>query len=205
MIKLVYGVGINDADYVQQMEEVVDGKRKLVWICPFYKTWRSMLERSYSKKYKLKRPTYEHVSVCKEWHLFSTFKSWMQEQDWEGNQLDKDLLVSGNRVYSPEACVFVSGQVNNFMINSGATRGGYRIGVCWNKQRGKFVAQCRDPFAGIGRYLGYFPTENEAHEAWLAKKLEHAHALAAIQTDERVANALIDRYENYNEMELKNE
>lgn len=47
--KLLYGVGINDADYVVQRKETigyVDGeqKRKLIWICPFYQTWKSMLQ-----------------------------------------------------------------------------------------------------------------------------------------------------------------
>ena len=42
--KLVCGVGINDADYVVTKQETigyVDGKQKqkLIWRCPFYKTW----------------------------------------------------------------------------------------------------------------------------------------------------------------------
>ena len=44
--------------------------------------------------------------------------------------------------------------------------------------------------------LGYFTCELEAHQAWLKRKLELA-ALAAEQTDERVAKALIERYTNY--------
>lgn len=34
----------------------------------------------------------------------------------------------------------------------------------------------------------------EAHEAWLKRKLELAHLLAAEQEDPRVAEALINRY-----------
>lgn len=37
-------------------------------------------------------------------------------------------------------------------------------------------------------------SEQEAHEAWLKRKLELAHELAAIQEDPRVAKALTDRY-----------
>lgn len=56
---------------------------------------------------------------------------------------------------------------------------------------------CRDTFTGEGEHLGLFNTEQEAHEVWLAKKLEHAYALAALQTDKRIAKALIDRYTTY--------
>lgn len=63
MKKLVYGVGVNDADYVVQVKETVDcanGKRKQkqVWTCPFYKTWKSMLKRCYCEKAKINIPTY---------------------------------------------------------------------------------------------------------------------------------------------------
>ena len=202
MVRLVCGVGINDAGYVTQVKETVsylDGKlkQKLVWICPFYQTWKSMIERGYSEKIKLERPTYKDVTVCEEWHLFSVFKSWMESQNWEGNQLDKDLLIPGNKVYNQETCVFVSRQVNLFLTDSTAARGEYKIGVSWNKKNSKFVVRCNNPFTCEGEYLGYFLQEDEAHQAWLTRKLEYAHALATLQTDERVAKALINRYTNY--------
>jgi len=200
--KLVYGVGINDADYVTQLfEPIVDvcgkKKQKRVWVCPFYEKWKDMLKRAYSEKLKLRRPTYGGITVTKEWHLFSTFKSWMEQQDWEGNQLDKDLLIPGNKVYNQETCVFVSRQVNLFLTDSTAARGEYKIGVSWNKKNSKFVVRCNNPFTCEGEYLGYFLQEDEAHQAWLTRKLEYAHALATLQTDERVAKALINRYTNY--------
>ena len=202
MVRLVCGVGINDAGYVTQVKETVsylDGKlkQKLVWICPFYQTWKSMIERGYSEKIKLERPTYKDVTVCEEWHLFSVFKSWMESQNWEGNQLDKDLLIQGNKIYRHEACVFVSRQVNMFLIDSAATRGGFKIGCNWDRQSGKYRAQCSNPFTGEREQLGCFGDEDTAHQAWLSKKLEHAYALAALQTDERVAKALISKYEKY--------
>lgn len=202
MSRLIYGIGINDADYVTQINETVsyvDGKQKQkrIWTCPFYITWREMLRRCYSSKYKAHKPTYIGCYVWAEWLLFSNFKSWMQTQDWQGNQLDKDLLFQGNKVYSPETCLFVSGQVNNFLIDSGAARGEYMIGVCWDAASSKFMAQCRNPFTKKGETLGRFASEIEAHKAWLTRKLEHVHRLAELQTDERVAKALINRYIDY--------
>jgi hypothetical protein len=202
MSKLVYGVGVNDADYKVKVFETigyVDGKQKqkLVWVCPFYHAWTNMLARGYSEKYRLKRPTYKNVTVCEQWHLFSTFKRWMEEQDYEGKQLDKDILVLGNKEYNPATCVFVSQGVNSFLIESDASRGECKIGCCWHKANNKFMAQCNNPFTGKNEYIGYYTDELAAHEAWLTRKIEYAYALAAIQTDERVAKALIDRYENY--------
>jgi len=201
-IKSVYAVGINDADYVVQIKETigyVDGKQKqkTVWVCPFYKTWNGMIGRGYSEKIKLKQPAYKDVTVCEEWHLFSTFRAWMIEQEWEDKHIDKDLILPGNKVYSPETCVFVSRSVNNFLIERGNDRGEYKIGVCWDKQCGKFQALCCNPFTKKQENLGRFVEEDQAHKAWLDKKLEHAYALAAIQGDERVSKAIIDKYENY--------
>lgn len=200
--KLVYGVGLNDEDYaVQKHEELgsVDGKRKKkrVWFCPYYQTWASMLGRCYSAEHQDRYPTYKGCTVAAEWLTFSNFKAWMKMQDFEGKHLDKDILFEGNKVYSSDTCVFVTPTVNLFTTDSGASRGEWLIGVVWEKRREKFRALCRNPFNKKKEHLGYFDCEKEAHNAWIKRKLELAHELAAIQTDQRVAKALIDRYSQY--------
>ena len=199
-IKLVYGVGINDADYAVTKKEIIEvnGKRKqkLVWECPYYRVWLNMLQRCYSAKYQEKKPTYRCCSVSQEWLTFSVFKCWMESQDFGGKQLDKDLLFEGNKVYSTETCVFVTSMVNSFTTDSGASRGEWLLGVHWHKRDGKFVSMCSNPFTKKQEHLGYFTCELEAHQSWLKRKLEMAHLLAAEQTDERVAKALIERYTN---------
>ena len=208
--RLVYGVGINDADYVVEKRETVgyvNGKRKqnLVWICPFYQAWKSMIQRCYSSKYQERSPTYKGCSVSEEWLRFSNFRTWMECQDWECKQLDKDLLFESNKVYSEETCVFVSGAVNSFTIDRGNDRGECMIGVDRHKASGKFQSRCNNPFTKKGEYLGLFIDELEAHKAWLKRKLELATLLAAEQTDERVANALVERYTNYTLEDHNNE
>ena len=212
--KLVFGVGVNDSNYVVEERETigyVDGKQKqkLIWRCPYYQAWQSMLKRCYSIKYKDKNPTYKGCSVAEEWKTFSNFKAWMEKQNFKGNQLDKDLLFEGNKVYSPETCVFVTRMVNTFTIDRVNDRGEWLIGVNWNKGTNKFRSQCSNPFTKKREFLGYFTCEQEAHEAWLTRKLELAYELSAIQEDSRVAEALIDRYSNYNLLkelkELENE
>ena len=127
----------------------------------------------------------------------------MEKQDWEGNQLDKDILFKGNKVYSAKTCVFITRTVNNFTIERGAKRGNLLIGVSWHKQSEKFRAKCNNPFSGMYEHLGMFTCEQQAHNAWLKRKLELAHELAAIQTDERVAKALVERYEQQMEEQSK--
>lgn len=200
--KLVCGVGINDADYVVQKWETehVNGKRKmrLIWSCPFHRTWGHMLKRCYSVKSQESKPTYKGCTVSEEWKTFSNFRAWMVDQDWEDKQLDKDLLLEGNKVYSKETCVFVTQAVNKFITDSAASRGEWLIGVHWNKVAHKFISRCCNPFTKKREHLGSFDSEQEAHDVWLKRKLELAHKLAVIQTDERVAKALINRYTNYN-------
>lgn len=195
--KPIYGVGINDADYTVAIIRKVDGKQKTVWRCPFYCKWISMLRRCYSDKYHARRPTYSAAEVCEEWKLFSNFKSWMQSQDYEGKELDKDILVPNNKIYSPDMCIFVSQKVNSFLTESNALRGKLPIGVYTNAESSKFRAQCWSLVTGKRTALGTFNSAAAAHQAWLSFKLEQAIFLAQQQTDDRVAIALISRYENY--------
>ena len=197
--RLVYGVGTNDAEYIVKKNETIsyedrEQKQKQVWVCPYYRAWSDMLRRCYSTKYQEKYPTYRGCSVSTEWLTFSVFKNWMMAQDWEGLQLDKDILFEGNKIYSPETCVFLTPMVNSFTTDCGASRGVWSIGVHWNKLAGKFMSRCCNPFTKKREHLGYFTCEEEAHQAWLKRKLELAYLLAAEQTDPRVAKALIDRY-----------
>lgn len=162
--RLVFGVGINDAEYNIQKE---NGK-----LCSYYETWRNMLRRCYSVKFLEKNPTYKDCSVCDEWLTFSNFKSWMETQDWEGKQLDKDLLIYKNKVYSPETCCFIAKEINVVLTCIGTvTKGNYPFGVYYHKRDRKFYAQCS------GEYLGMFNTPSEAHQKWQEYKLKRLEEL----------------------------
>src|SRR5690554_534512 len=193
--RLVYGVGINDANYKLTKYEKIDDKIRQVWICPFYQRWRHVLERCYSEAFMKKNPTYAGCTVCEEWLVFSNFRSWMEEQDWEGNHLDKDLLVAGTKRYSPETCVFVSMAVNSFLTDRARFRGKYMLGVTYKDEQGKYISQCCN-LTGYAEFLGRFDTEIEAHLAWKAKKHEHACTLADRLDgyDPRITQALRTRY-----------
>lgn len=190
---LVAGVGLNDANY--EVCVMVSGKKHT---CPFYYTWGAMLKRGYSEKWKQKNKTYLDVKVCAEWHTFSSFKAWMETQDWEGKQLDKDLLVQGNKVYSPETCVFIPAKVNSFLNRQKASRGDLPVVVTLHRKTGKFLAQCRNYNKPTQDYLGLYETPEKAHLAWLDRKLELALELSLMQNDPRIAKALLEtKYEEW--------
>jgi hypothetical protein len=186
---LIYGFGVNDADYA--VHSIVNGKQ---FICPIYQKWHDMLKRCYSEKEQKRRPTYEGCKVSIEWHTFSIFKAWLERQDWKGNHLDKDMLVLGNKIYSPDTCVLISQKVNTFLNDCSSSRGNWLIGATFIKRTGKFSARCCNPFTKKNESLGNFPCDQQAHLAWKKRKHEIACQLADIQTDPRVANALRVRY-----------
>lgn len=183
-MKLVAGVGINDADY--KISEVVDGALKL---CPFYRVWSNMLLRVYSEAHRHRWPTYADVTVCTEWHKFSNFRTWMQAQDWEGHTLDKDILSPGNRVYAPDTCIFVPQEVNNFILTN-PNKKGMPVGVGLHRK----TFRAKGKALGVQIDLGAYSSAEMAHLAWLTSKRALANELADRQTNPRLAEALRTYY-----------
>ena len=198
MKKLVCGVGVNDLPYRTQVWEELPkngGKRvrKLVFKCPYYAAWKHMLERCYSEKYLESKPSYIGTSVCSEWVYASEFKKWMEQQDWDGKSLDKDIISPRSKLYSPDTCAFVLPATNSFVARD-ASRGEYPTGVDLSKRTGKYRAKCNNPFTREYESLGYFSTPEEAHEAWRKRKHELAQLVAAKESDLRIVEALKKRY-----------
>lgn len=184
--RLIQGVGTNDADYAVVKKKslgYVNGvyKQELIWECHFYRKWRSMLTRCYSNLY----PSYKGCSVCNEWLTFSNFKSWMEQQDWEGKELDKDLLIEGNKVYSPETCLFIDAEVNLFLKDVKRSKGYEKL------PNGRFSARIKENNKDVR--LGVFDTETQAKEAYLRAKNERLKQLVDKQTDHRVIVSLLKR------------
>ena len=107
--KLVYGVGVDD------LGGVIFTKSKTP---KFYSVWRHMLYRCYSLEYQSRFATYVGCTVCEEWKYLSNFKKWFDENYIEGFDLDKDILVKGNKIYSPDTSVFVPKHINYLRIDS---------------------------------------------------------------------------------------
>jgi hypothetical protein len=176
----IHGVGIQDADY--KVTKTVNDK--IVWRCPYYTTWADMLKRCYSEKFQKLRPKYKDCTVSDEWLVFSNFKKWMEAQDWLGKQLDKDILIPGNKQYSPSACCFVSQKINTLLLDCGRRKGIYPTGVSKHSNCNKFAAE----FSGDmkRRKLGLFDTPEEAAKAYSIAKSNYVMKVASEQPDERI-------------------
>lgn len=164
MRRLVCGWGVNDADYQIQTNNicVIGGVKKYITEsdCPYYRCWARMVERCHTGRY----PAYANALICDEWRSFMAFKAWMEQQPWEGNELDKDILGDGS-LYSPATCCFVQRSVNMFWNKTGE-RGCGLVGASFHNASGRYRAQCKIGDQNVA--LGYFDTELEAHRAWVA-------------------------------------
>tara|TARA_R110000772_G_scaffold243191_1_gene355959 strand:+ start:108 stop:755 length:648 start_codon:yes stop_codon:yes gene_type:complete len=178
-----HGVGINDSAYITQMR--VNGNYT---ICPYYRKWIDMLNRCYSKKFHLKNATYIGCTVCDEWLSFLSFKQWMSTQDWKGNDLDKDLLVQGNKIYSPGTCLFVSPRVNRIIGSKIKRKENIKKGASYIEKLGKFSSSYY--LNGKSHYLGLFNSEDEAHEEYKKVKYRIIY-LVAMEQKEPIKSALL--------------
>ncbi len=178
----VYGVGMNDANY--KVKPTIKGKTR---VCPFYARWKDMITRAYSDRFHEKYLTYRDVTVCEEWHLFSNFKKWMEEQDWEGKELDKDILYPNNKVYSPTTCCFAKKEVNGIFSGRIKPRSKYLIGVSFYERRQKYTAQIA--IHGKKKHLGYFDSEDEAYRSYVVAKISYIKTFLS-GVDERIKTGL---------------
>ena len=144
-----------------------------------YKIWFGMMQRCNSEKLQEKRPTYKGCTVAEEWYNFQNFAKWFDE-NWKPYmdnswQLDKDILVSRNKIYSPETCCFVPQEVNCLFTKSNSSRGEYPIGVKLNRN-GRFNARLRRD--NKEKHLGYFDTIDKAFKAYKTAKEDYIKEVA---------------------------
>ena len=135
---------------------------------PEYRLWRNVLDRIYFRKHE----SYKDVTLTKEWLHFSKFKHDIEKiQNSDkiavGWHLDKDILVKGNKIYSPETCCFVPKEVNASFIGLKNTTN-LPLGVKFCKRNKKYVSQIMLDKKKV--HLGYFSTPEEAFLVYKEKK-----------------------------------
>ena len=161
-----------------------------------YMTWNDMYGRCYDPKFHEKHSTYENCSVAEEWHNYQAFAKWNDENYYEvGNEkmtLDKDILCKGNKVYSPETCVFVPQFINTLFVKSNKIRGKYPLGV--SKYGNKFQAQLNKYNKKI--HLGYYDTPEEAFLAYKKAKEEYIKEVAE-EYKSQIPHKLYEALVNY--------
>ncbi|QZI90446.1 hypothetical protein MYOV003v1_p0122 [Vibrio phage 207E48.1] len=181
----MYGVGVND----------VKGAYKT----KCYSVWTDMLMRCYDAKRHELQPAYIDCSVCPEWHTLSNFKLWFDANYIEGYQLDKDLLIVGNKIYSPITCFFVPSQLNSLMTRN-VRNGDYPVGVS-NQSKSSSVYPYRAQLMSNGKaiYAQTFATVEEASVAY--QEAKRTHILEELErydleggVDKRLLIALEERF-----------
>ena len=159
----VHGIGVSGTKYPPTINGVQTKE---------YKLWCGMLKRCYSDVYKKRYPTYIGCEVSDNLKSYEYFYEWCHNQigfGVEGFELDKDLLIKGNKVYSENTCVFIPREINQVLVKRTTSRGEHLIGVCWSKTNKAFVAQVGKN-KGKPEYLGLFNTEIEAFNAYKQAK-----------------------------------
>ena len=146
-----------------------------------YRTWANMLKRCYNKASLDQRVTYLDKEVCEMWLDYCKFYDWFQGVKFyrQGWQLDKDLLIKGNRVYGPDTCLFLPPAINGVLLKCDKSRGELPLGVHYDKDRMKYKATCC----------------NENGKQWQKRFNSVEEAFASYkQEKERVMRALALRY-----------
>ena len=97
----------------------------------------------------------------------------------ENMQLDKDILIKDNKIYSPKTCIFVPQRINKLFTKRQNDRGLCPIGVTERKNNKykKFESRCS---IGNGKRisLGYFYTKEEAFKAYKEYKEKYIRQIA---------------------------
>ena len=187
----IFGVGINDVDYSVYDTKSEGGKRMIVWRCPYYVKWLDILKQVYSEKYSKSNPLHGDITVCKDWLKFSVFRKWMESQsvDKLNRMLNRQIMVPGSQIFSPETCIFVPRGIHNIFCNNidqiictknPTDRRDFK-GVQYDPRKKLFKAFITTNTKRVN--LGYFNDEKEAHGTYLRAKAEHVRQVADELTD----------------------
>ena len=137
-----------------------------------YSIWNGMIRRCFDKKEKEKHPTYQDVTCCEEWIYYPNFYEWLHSQEnfnkWKNGErwaIDKDILVKGNKIYSPDTCCLVPYYINSLFVKRESARGDLPIDVYYNKKEERYRAIVSMGIKNEKQYdmeCGQFPTPEDA-------------------------------------------
>ena len=189
---LVHGIGTNDGKYPIKKDDKLTRE---------YDLWKSLLRRCTSKLW-CEHPTYIGTTCSENFKSYTLFYEWCSKQvgfrniDEKGNswQIDKDILIKGNKVYSEDTCVFVPQRINVLLTKRNTKRGELPIGVCWDNIARMFLAQCNNG-SGTSKNLGRFKTKEKAFQAYKTFKealIKEVAEQYKSQIDPRAYKALIN-------------
>jgi hypothetical protein len=193
-VKSVYDKTVHGVGYIGKGIYKVSEKCKYT---PQYISWNRMMQRCYDQKLKERNPTYKDCTVAEEWHNYQNFAQWYDENYYEVEgermHLDKDILIKGNKLYSPETCMFVPQRINMLFVKSDAKRGKFPIGVCQDNETKRYIARCVDVKQ---KSVGTYCTPEEAFYAYKIYKEKYIKQIAEEYKD-KIPTRLYESMLNY--------
>lgn len=176
----------------------IDGKNTRV-----YNIWLHMRNRCTdgSRSHKT-NPTYIGCNLYKDWYDYDIFHTWVMSNKFYNYkcrkdfyyQLDKDLLIKHNKVYSPDTCEFLPKEINTFLTKRESCRGNTPLGVYLFKDN-LFRSMVNNPFTGKSEHLGLYSDKIEAFETYKKRKEFLARYFCEVYMDllpEKVEAALMN-------------
>ena len=185
--QLIYGVGINDV-------MIPEFTASRIW-----RQWTGIIRRcdNNDPKWLKQHMSYSGCTLDPRWIKLSAFKEWVEQwDDYENKEVDKDILIPGNKVYGPDTCLMVR-QVVNAWFKPHATKGDLPRGVSWNgswkngKSQKPYHTQISPIKTGKRKSLGYYLTVKEASAVFQSARKEQIKILIESETDLKVKNALL--------------
>lgn len=161
-----------------------------------YTLWTMIINRCYNETIHKLRPTYIGCSVDKEWHNFQSFAEWYKENYVEDYQLDKDILFKGNKIYSPNTCLFVPKSINCLIINHKTRRGILPIGVKESKTNNNITYWAQLTTNSTHTSFGPYLNINDAFISYKNEKEKHIKSVADKFKD-KIPNKLYLALYNY--------
>ena len=182
--KTLYGIG-----YLEVGKYNTFGDNKSRKTIP-YIFWFNLMERCYSEKRRDEHMTYKDVYLCDEWCDFQKFAAWVDDNyynvEGERMHLDKDILIKGNKIYSPDTCLIVPQRINMMFMSKKKSR---------DSDLPNTIYRCAKGYKASynGKSLGVFKTSEEAIQERDKAKRIHIRNIAEEYKDrisEKVYNAL---------------
>jgi len=136
---------------------------------PEYQLWTQLKQRC-NPSFWIGNPSYEGTTASSEFMNFQSFAEWCNSQIGFAShyQLDKDLLVKGNKHYSRNTCVFLPMKLNCLIRLNKYRRGDLPIGVSWNTAKKKYQSTMK--VGGLNIFVGRFNTIEETFFAYKTAK-----------------------------------
>lgn len=97
---------------------VGEGKYTLKKYRTFYDRWRCILARCFNPNCKSFNVYNKHL-IDNRWLNFQNFAEWYEDNFIQSYEIDKDIICNikhlKTKVYSPETCLFIPGDINGFL------------------------------------------------------------------------------------------